>query len=1316
MDDLSSRILNADWMSEVEAILEDAFENVEFIGELDINEEAFAKIGEVLCRECRFERGIQKWRLRPAAFITSLVFSARYSNAESRNFWQPYARAVWKMFSTPAFQATCRNYFKRARHELTERFGFEFPVVNWGDVVRPVYWHAIIPAYVRDDFARWFARNLADISRLSKRELSDFLKRRNTDFLTVRPLRNFLDHDDTHDIALAIISSLIAATELLADQQDPAEIRELFSSQIRQNLWDEYIRHSDKKPVVPTSSKRHVRLEWVWSCEEEEWVLRLRNLITESHRKPQLCIWAQTSAEQALQDWSNRRVDIWPEQQTNGQWRVREIPLNVPDQVEMLDGSIYVYDDHDNCVLEQAVPALPSGEFQFYRITQQEMYAVPVDSDQLTSGEFLVSYRNDLQLLDSENQCITPLRTDYYVSNTMQNKVGHQRIARYAIDLPLTIKTETDEFRVERTRRRIASPRLSDRHRIPNTSKRLPPVYTSNLIVVYFPEIPVAIRALKIHVVTPARQYYVPFDVYAEPKGEGYQLDLRQLIPDDRIGTYTVDITYDFRSRLASPIEVSVVPNLSLSGPVGDTFHPLHLPSIQVGKLRTETVESPDEAAQVKALGNGEQLVTWKDLRSSYCRLHICQDDRVVPIEWPIQRIYAWFEGTALANTLLASELDKAKIQFRGRPNAWLNVYIGDHRQGVRLNARGEATIDLHTDHLSVILVDQQSSKVPLRLGLDGREWIIGTFVRRPQITSFEAEYILDRDKESLLISMVFSESLGSNLAIGVINFPDGDEVVSTTSTDRENLFLLDCHLPDGVYQIRVSADGEELQLPNVGKFVVKPPSVVMEANYRDARLSVAYELDNLRLGDYSLAVFDVQGNTIFTDVLDPEDNQFEANVDLLPHSQYTANIRWNGEVIGSRPLPLGSRTNVGPASDNSIVSRSDSASRQDSLDAWLAYLIRQTPEEMTGETLFRLATLRPQLLQQYSAEQLDRLWRPLARIADVNRSTFKPLPTWALINNALLMVTKGATSHWVYPERVAWRGLAGIGKIMLHTPQEGEITAYARWSMKTPFSSRLRVWVPGRDPADAKFSELDEFDMWPAYYDRLSGKFHGMRTRAMTPGLNRANRTYLADCAHDYTLVVRNRRADRPLQHVYLSSDSIDRKYTQAIMRQEANGHLNSQYAQDITSAAGYRQATAEWYKQFAGDNASRNQLRALADTRYAPAKLSTFIAKIPQILQKYDESLLNGGLHFIGGMEGQVRTDSGGDMMRLDRHMLALGMILRSYSLKRQSARLEILKRIDMEENQLIALLESANRVCPSLLEWALTWAEIFIVHSSA
>ena len=1315
MDDLSSHILNADGMRDLEAILEEAFEDVEFIGELDIKEQAFAKIGDVLCTECKFEGRVYRRHLRPATFVTSLVFSARYSNTESRIFWQPYCRGVWESNAIQSLQNFFREYFVSARRELTERFGLEFPVVSLGDVVRPVYWHAIIPAYVRDDFAHWFARNLREISGLSTRELSNFLKRRNTDALAVRPLQNFLDHRNTHEIALAIVSSLIDATELLADQQDPADIRALFSSQIRRDLWDEYIRRSHERPNVSRSSSRHVRLEWVWSCEEEDWVLRLLNLVTASYNKPQLCVWALFSAERALQNWDFTRIDIWPEQQPSGQWRVREIAMPVPDQADLLYGKIYVFDDDHDCIFRQTVPPLPEGDFQFYRITQQESYAVPVEPNQLTSGEVLVSYKNDLQLLGSEDQHLAPLPADYYVSDTMEKMVGHQHIVRYAIDLPLTVKTGADEIRVEQTRRRIASPSLSDKHRIPNTSKRVPPVYTSSRILAYFPEVPPAIRALKIHVVTPARQYYVPFDEYAEPTSEGYQLDLSQLIPDDRIGTYSIDITYDFRSRLASPIEVSVVPHLRFSDPGSDTFHPLHLPRIRVDNISTETIESPDETTHVELLTNGGQLVTWHDLKSPYCRLHICQDDRVVPLEWSIQRIYAWFEGTALSNVLLKSELDKAKIHFRGPPNLWLSVYIGDHREAVRLNTHGERTIDLHTDQWGVILVDERSSKVPLRLVLNAREWIIGTFVRRPQITWLKAEYIVDSDKESVRIRMAFSESLGSELVIKVLYLPDCDEVTRTTSTDRENLFLLHCQLPVGHYRICVIADGEELELPSLGEFIVKPPSVVMEATIRGDKLNVFYELDNLRLGDYSVAVFDAYGNTIFTEAIDPGGTRFEAGVDLLPRSQYSLNIFWNRQALMPHPLSLVSRTRSGIAHCDSVLTQSHSASNEPSLSDLISHLIRQQPEAIAGETLFRLATLQPHSLQQYTDEQLERCWRPLAQIASAHRNSFEPLPAWALAKNALSVETKRSNIYWLYPERIAWRGLAGIGKIKLKTSRGRELFAYARWSMTGTYTSRLRVWMPAHHPPNDIFSEMGELEMFPAYYDRASGKILPIQTNSLTSGQWKAKGANLVNCAYDYPLVVEHLRTAQPLKHVYSPTVSIDRRYAKALLKKREKDRFDSGYTPEITSAAGYRRATAAWQCSYVDDDRRRTQLRTLANTENAAGKLSEFIDIMLSIWRTYDEPLFGSGLRFLNAMEVQVPTQGRDYMMRLDRHMLALGIILRFYSLNPQSARKEILNRINMTEDQLKELLESANVACPGLLEWALTWSEIFIVHSS-
>ena len=640
MDDLSSKILRTESLREIESLLEESIAGIEFIGEVDINEEAFGKIGAELRRNCRKlnwysesvarlahstakeelindllkrnraelkRQGRSLWSitvecLRPAIFCASMVFSARYSHDDSRAFWKPYAKEVWDIEYTKEFYDTCRAYFfDTARPYLTEKMGFDLYGSKDGDLVRPVYRHTIIPAYVRDDFARWFAKNLHVMSGFSKEQLSEFLRGQNADAYDVKPLRNFLDNDDTHDIALEIIEELTAATNQLMAQRDAGNIRERFSSQIQQDLWDEYVSELGNKIVVSVSAQRPARLEWVWSFEEEDWVLRLRNLIAEAHQKPHTCVWSLATAEKALQDWDSVSQDIWPEQQTNGQWRVREISMSAADRPVINDGKFYVFDSYDNCIFEQSVPVLPNDEFQFYRITQQGMYAVPIPFKQLTPGEFLVSFRGTLQLLNAEHQVISPQQTDYYVSEIMQNNAGHQHIKRYEISLPVTIDAGTVKHRIERTKRRIAHPRLSEGHRVSNTSKRLPPVYTSNDIFIDFPEISVSTRALNVHVTGPIDDIYEPFDEHAEKEEEGYRLNLSQLIPAEQIGTYAVDVTYGFRSRLASPIEFSVLPNLRFNGPDEGVFHALNQPRIQISNVTTETVESPDESAKSKS-------------------------------------------------------------------------------------------------------------------------------------------------------------------------------------------------------------------------------------------------------------------------------------------------------------------------------------------------------------------------------------------------------------------------------------------------------------------------------------------------------------------------------------------------------------------------------------------------------------------------------------------------------------------------------------------------------------------------------------------
>lgn len=1324
MVDLSTKLIESRWVSETEAYLLEALADVELIGELHITEEAFNKISLDLQEQCRFRGKIQSKKLFPAIFMISLVFSGRYSQDETRSFWKPYAEDVWDIKYRQSFRTTCSNYFQEAKQELVERYGFDFPAISDGGVVRAVYWHTIIPAYLHDDFARWLSKNLEIISKLPTQHVSQFIKDPDETKSIAPTLRKFLVEDDTHDMAVELVNELVSASDLLASQHDVMEIKQLFPSLIQRELWDKFVAELERETLVSVAPQRYVRLEWVWSFEYEDWVLRLLNLTTESHEKPALCVWSQVTSEEAL--WNNDyQDDIWAEQQANGQWRVREVVLGIPNKPKMLDSFVYVYDD-DGCIYEQAVPSLPRGEFQFYRITQQQKYAVPVDLSQVTSGEWLVSYQDSFELYDTNRQDIVPERTDFYVSKIMQEQVGHEHIGLFNLRLPLEVVTDSFQHRIELTKRRfLTQPRLSDDYRIPNTSDRLPPAYTSSCITLEFSEVTFAIKYLKIHITTPNGQLYEPFDKYAQSNGAGYRVDLIQLIPNDRIGTYTIDITYGFKSRLASPIEFSVIPHLEFSELDAVIYNPLNPPRIFIKNVTVETFESPNKVAITEKISAEEWQVTWTDLRSSYCRLHIRQYDHIVPLEWHIQRIYAWFEESTLPKRLLLEDLDKARIQFRGQRDTQLPLYIDNSYYPVNLNARGEQTFTLYTDQFRDILSSKSASVVPLEIAFDSGRWLLGSFVQYPQITRLQADYLIDDDKEWLLIDVTLSESWQALFEIRVVTSDTQETFATTTANTFENPILMNCHLSVGDYEIHIFAEDGELYIPDNNILKVHAPYVVMEASYdaSKSQLIVSYELDNLRLGDYQFYLIDSYEAIVLTKPLNIQDNHFISSVDLISQSHYIAQIRWDDKVI-EQALTFfvkGQLNSLPKISTQSDTETETIPSLQDDKEAWLNHLVQNPPQKLSQETLFQLAIMNPRDLQNFRIEQLSELWRPFARLAEINRpsywaDTYGLLPVWSLLSHAVMMTTNEEQSYWVYPEKILLRGAMGIGKIMLNTPQEGRIGGYARWSMRTVFSSRLHVWIPENDPVDSAYAELDELDMWPAYYDRLSGKFHGARKSAMIPGLDKEGRTYLVDSVHNYTLLIRINRTSQPLQHMSGLHTSIDRHYTQSILRQQNDWQSKRKDRRVITTAEGYRYATAEWVQNYVDNKDARKRLKTLVDTSDIAGRLSLFLKKIPSILQMSNTTLLVGALRFLNGMEEQVTTKNENSLMRLDCHVLALAIILRAYSLETQSTKHAILNSIDIDEIQLIHLLSYANRACPTLLEWALTWSEIFIVHSSS
>lgn len=908
MDDLSSRILRAESMAEINALLEEAFieDEIELVGELDINEEAFERIAEVLRSECLIYDSIHPYHVLPTIFATSLVFSARYSQDAIRSFWQPYAHVVWDIGYSDEFYRVCRSAFFRLRRHLASKFDLDFYGRSYGDVVYPVYRHAIIPGYLHDDFARWFLSHLEYIRALNRELLSLYIRHPDTTRFIAPTLKRFLVGRDTHDVALDIIQELCKAVDLLAEGHDPERLRELLLSLIQRELWDKVCAELSTAKLPRSQRQREPQLEWVWCCdlEEEDWKLRLRNLTADRHQRPTICLWSIANEYEAWDDSNRQLTPFSPDLQADDQWHKREILIKIPTQLDMPAGSIYVFDENRHCIFKWPVPQLPEGDFKFYRITRQGTFAVPIDSDQLVSGECLISYRGDLQLLDSDNQVISPLQTDYCVSDLMRKSVGHDCIERYKIKLPITVIKDDTEVPVAERQRRTLRACLSDKHRIAHTSASSPPVYSSNEITLNLSEIPVSITTLNLHISTHTEQLYEPLSQHLEQDGESYYVNLQDMIPSDRIGTYTVDITRGFRSRLDLPVEFSVLPNLSFSNPSEDVFHPLNPLKISVTDAANVTFESPDNSADCDKIEDSEWELTWRELRSRYCAVQVRQGDVTVPVDWTIRRVCAWIENGTRGSRIHPEDLTTAKIQFRGQRSSQLQVQVGKKRHTIHLNARGEETIDISTDRLRDILLSQRTSEVPIKLLLDDDEWQLGTFVRRPQITQFRAQYTIDDAEERLCINVTLSEALLASYEIQIINIADQQIYIERAFDSLPETIEFDEELPDGMYSIRIRANGEKLQLPGADLIEVAPPSVDIMVSYEDFNLRFDYEVDNPRLGSYELRLFDSEESCVLSETLDPQSHTLSVTVGpSLKSCDYDLVITWKGQAVGHTTL-----------------------------------------------------------------------------------------------------------------------------------------------------------------------------------------------------------------------------------------------------------------------------------------------------------------------------------------------------------------------------------------------------------------------------
>ena len=130
----------------------------------------------------------------------------------------------------PAAFAYSREYLHRS-HNLS------FTIQNQGDVVRPVYHHAIIPIYLQSYFAEWLVNNFESILQYPAEKLPMILQYEKSLDYVPRRLRNFIRGEETKDTAARLIARMSNAIRLFHEVEQTEAVESVMSSSI-ENLWE----------------------------------------------------------------------------------------------------------------------------------------------------------------------------------------------------------------------------------------------------------------------------------------------------------------------------------------------------------------------------------------------------------------------------------------------------------------------------------------------------------------------------------------------------------------------------------------------------------------------------------------------------------------------------------------------------------------------------------------------------------------------------------------------------------------------------------------------------------------------------------------------------------------------------------------------------------------------------------------------------------------------------------------------------------------------------------------------------------------------
>lgn len=712
----------------LEKCLREAMWYIDFVGELPLERGMFDVLTAWLQhRYVMNDNGKRKVLIetvQAATLVTSMVFSARYSDDEKRQFWDSYCRQVWGTTLTQSLSDRGRESFRAAARKLEKVTRMKFPISSETFVDYHVNRHALVPAYLHDDAANWLKKHLLTLIQVEPRQAaSDLMNDPGIQYLAPR-LQTFLKDETTRDIAVNLLEQMAVAVQRFHEGETAEAIADLLLNPIERSLWIELADVLMQQPKARQTIRR-ADIQWVWALLDNDWQLRIRNFF--SGHRPIEAVWR--SSQKGEED-GEVIADIQPWKRDDGLWYIDELLMTDG----ALQGTVSLYAAQNKQLVTMGTPPMPSGDFIIYRPTQQGQFAIPVDTTfGLSNGHWLISSEHNIEVRDADNQMLSPIQSDFYVPLPLREVTKHQRAALYRIDFPATIIVKGQRFAVQHRTDSIGQPWLTGKTPI-LLAPSVPPAFNNNHITLHFPDRAEDLIRLTLVIQTEKFQRRWNLEDVASPLqdvDDGCQLDLSLLIPF-QAGVFTLDIQRGLRSVLPAPLQCAVLPDVSIIPP--DETHIYwrdDLPSVWLRGVSHEQISNSN--LRIKPDGDGWR-VTWDDLRQSEFRLPIRFGEQQITLAWRLKRHYAFLDKLQNDQTVPLENLLDATLTIYGVPGETAILSVNGITYTEQFNGRRNADrliLTLLRHRLLGMIQAQEAENIPLDIKIGDHCWPIGTIMRQ---------------------------------------------------------------------------------------------------------------------------------------------------------------------------------------------------------------------------------------------------------------------------------------------------------------------------------------------------------------------------------------------------------------------------------------------------------------------------------------------------------------------------------------------------------------------------------------------------------